>query len=434
MTIFRTLTVVSLLSFLAACRQPLAIQGEGDIVELNNGVRGCALEEFRAGWPRCTENTVSGSESLLYRALPRPGWKFARWEGNCAKGSRGRNCIKNYDKEWVDWWDENYPDEEIPPLTAVFVPDNGTPDSALYTASQFGAVGRTGFAALLDAMFSANGSYRFTSQQAGTRSAFERSPARFQRTPTGLLLTGPIGSNLGPGGAATANGDFLTLADTDTSDGEISVTYVMAKQSNASQDAFNGTYYCGHVLSNGQSLFFRANMNGKGEGNLVVLSRRLGGGANQAGISYSVSEDGTTILDYAGARLAGSLSQDGSVFTATQVSPALQGAAICLRTSGDKIVSNLVGSYYGAWISTQPVTAVTELLLDKLGQTAEAVLLDSAGGRNYSLGQNFMLVKASGQIETRDADGAVSTDGRLMFIVQTDANKFPTLIVYVRKT
>jgi hypothetical protein len=28
----------------------------------------------------------------------------------------------------------------------------------------------------------------------------------------------------------------------------------------------------------------------------------------------------------------------------------------------------------------------------------------------------------------------VSQDGRVMFIVQTDPNKFPTLIVYVRKT
>ena len=98
------------------------------------------------------------------------------------------------------------------------------------------------------------------------------------------------------------------------------------------------------------------------------------------------------------------------------------------------MVGNVTGSYYGAWISTQPVTAVTELLLDKMGQTAETVLRDSAGGRNYALGQNFMLVKATGQITTRDADGAVSPDGRVMFIVQTDPNRFPTLIVYVRKT
>ncbi|MCB1710603.1 MAG: hypothetical protein KDI10_17990, partial [Halioglobus sp.] len=97
-------------------------------------------------------------------------------------------------------------------------------------------------------------------------------------------------------------------------------------------------------------------------------------------------------------------------------------------------VANVAGSYFGAWISTQPVTGVTELQLDTRGQTAETVLRDSAGGRNYAIGQNFMLVKSTGQIETRDADGAVSPDGRIMFIVQTDPNKYPTLIVYVRKT
>jgi hypothetical protein len=56
------------------------------------------------------------------------------------------------------------------------------------------------------------------------------------------------------------------------------------------------------------------------------------------------------------------------------------------------------------------------------------------GGRNYSLGSNFMLVKATGEIETRDDSGAVSPDGRVLFIVQTDPNKFPPLIVYVRNS
>jgi hypothetical protein len=45
-----------------------------------------------------------------------------------------------------------------------------------------------------------------------------------------------------------------------------------------------------------------------------------------------------------------------------------------------------------------------------------------------------MLVKATGEIETRDANGAVSPDGRVMFIIQTDPNKFPTLVVYVRQS
>lgn len=148
----------------------------------------------------------------------------------------------------------------------------------------------------------------------------------------------------------------------------------------------------------------------------------------------AIGEDGTTIFEYAGARLAGSLSADGSVFAATQVSAQLQGAGVCVRTSGNKTVANVAGSYYGAWMSTQPVTGLTELLLDQRGQTVETVLVDSTGGRNYSLGQNFMLVKGPGQVDTRDANGAVSPGGRVMFIVQTDTNKFPTLVVYIRKT
>ncbi|MEE4147040.1 MAG: hypothetical protein V2I26_19700 [Halieaceae bacterium] len=433
MRILRLLLIISCLAALAACKQPLAIEGEGDIVELKRGERGCALEEFRAGWTRCTENEILGSESLVYRALPRPGWAFSHWEGSCAKASKGKDCWKDYDGTWVQWWDTNYPDEELDPLTAVFVRDSDASPAAPYIAARFGALGRVGYAALLDALFSADGSYRFTSAQASTRSDFDRTPGSFRRQKNGLLLTGASADQLAPGGAATAAGDFITLADTDNSDGDISVTYLMAEQSRASRAAFNGTYLCGHILSNGQALFFRATMNGKGGGAMAVIERRLSG-ANQAAITYEVSEDGTTVFEYAGTRFAGSLSADGSVFAATQIAAKLQGAGMCVRTSGNKMVANVAGSYYGAWMSTQPVTGLTELVLDQQGQTAETVLVDSTGGRNYSLGQNFMLVKGTGQIDTRDAAGAVSPDGRVMFIVQTDPNKFPTLVVYVRKT
>jgi len=63
--------LVALALATSACRQPLAIQGEGDIIELNRGERGCALEEFRAGWSRCAVNEVNDTESLVYRALYR---------------------------------------------------------------------------------------------------------------------------------------------------------------------------------------------------------------------------------------------------------------------------------------------------------------------------------------------------------------------------
>jgi hypothetical protein len=434
MNSLRILLVLCCALIVTACRQPLVIEGEGDIIELNQGERGCALEEFRAGWARCTDNEIVNSESLMYRALPRPGWKFSHWEGICAKDSPGQDCQLNIEKTWIDWWDENYPDEEIDPLTAVFIADDGAPAAAPYIASRFGAAGNYGFSDLLDALFSADGSYRFTSLQASTRSSFDRTPASFQRLAGNLLLAGPTPDALSPSGGATAAGDFLAMVDTDTSDNEISVTYFMPEQTRADQSAFSGTYFCGHILSNGQALFFRANLDGKGGGGLIIISDRQGRDGLQAGISYNVSADGTTTLDYGGARLAGSLSANGSVFAATQISANLQGTLICLRTSMDKMVANVAGNYYGAWMSTQPVTGVTELQLDNQGQTTEVVVLDSVGGQNYALGQNFMLVKANGQIETRDADGAVSEDGRILFIVQTDPNKFPTLIVYVRKT
>ncbi len=90
----RLLLIISCLAALAACKQPLAIRGEGDIVELKRGERGCALEEFRAGWTRCTDNEILGSESLVYRALPRPGWAFSHWEGSCAKASKGQGLLE----------------------------------------------------------------------------------------------------------------------------------------------------------------------------------------------------------------------------------------------------------------------------------------------------------------------------------------------------
>jgi hypothetical protein len=418
---------------LAACKHPLVIEGDGDIIELTRGERGCALEEFRAGWTRCNDNGVSSTESVRYRALPRAGWKFSHWDGYCAADSRGKDCEIVFDKAWVDWWDETFPDQAAAPLTAVFVEDSGAPIAASYIASQFGAQGRTGYAALLDALFSIDGRYRYTVQQAATRSDFDRTPAWFKRLADGMLFAGPGPNSLVPSGGATSAGDFLTLADTNSSDGEISVTYLQPDRLEAKNSDFSGTYYCGHILSTGRSLFFRANLDGKGRGSMVIISDRQGRTGFQAQISYDVSEDGTTTFDYGGARLVGSLSQDGGVFAATQISSGVQGAGICLKSSRDKRVANVAGGYTGAWMSTQPVTAVTELFLDNLGQTVEVVARDSVGGRNYALNPNFMLVLASGQIETRDAYGAVSPDGRILFIVQTDPNRFPTLIVYVRK-
>ena len=153
----RTALIVLVGLLLAACRHPLVIQGDGDIVELNGGTRGCALEEFRAGWARCSVNEVSNTEAVRYRALPRPGWRFARWDGYCAPESRGGDCEIDYDKASIEWWEEFFPDQGAAPLRAIFAIDNGAPVAASYIASQFGVQGRTGYTSLLDALFSSSG-------------------------------------------------------------------------------------------------------------------------------------------------------------------------------------------------------------------------------------------------------------------------------------
>jgi YD repeat-containing protein len=99
--------------------------GEGDIVDANNSGYGCTLEQFQAQDTACTENEVSGDYFVNYKAEPRPGWRFVRWDGPCAPNSDFQHCSFGASKAIVDWWDETYPDEEIPPSTAVFAPITG---------------------------------------------------------------------------------------------------------------------------------------------------------------------------------------------------------------------------------------------------------------------------------------------------------------------
>ncbi|MFT6287356.1 MAG: hypothetical protein ACJA09_002110 [Alcanivorax sp.] len=427
------IVLVASFSLIAGCKQPLAIVGEGDIIELESGVRGCAWEEFSAAWTRCTDNDVLVTETAVYRALARPGWRFSHWEGVCVKDSPEQDCQQNYNQSQVNFWDGNFPGLPVPTLTAVFIEDNEAPRGTTYTAARFGAQSNFGFAALLDALFFEDGSYRFTIAQATTRQFFDRNPEYFERQPDGLLGAGPTLDALVAAGGATSNGDFLALVDSDSSDNDVSVTYLQPQRSSARESDLNGNYFCGHVMSDGRATFFRAQINGSGGGTAFILEDRQGR-SGQTAISYNVAENGTTTFDYLGMRLAGSLSADGSVLAATQVSARLQGSAMCLRSLANKTVASVAGGYYGAWFSTQPISAVSEIVLDNQGQTAEVVLRDSLGGRNYSLGQDFMLVKATGELKTSDSFGSVSADGRILFLVNTNPNKFPTFIAYVRKT
>ena len=70
----RLAIIISCLLLMQACKHPLAIEGEGDIVERLDGARGCTLEQFQAGDTRCTDNEVIASDYIVsYEAIPRPG-------------------------------------------------------------------------------------------------------------------------------------------------------------------------------------------------------------------------------------------------------------------------------------------------------------------------------------------------------------------------
>jgi len=110
---------------LQGCRHPLAIVGEGDIVELNGSGRGCSLEQFRAQHAACVENDVSGDYFVNYEARPRPGWRFVRWEGPCGGDSDFGHCRLQVPADMVKQWDASEEDAQAPASTAVFQPVSG---------------------------------------------------------------------------------------------------------------------------------------------------------------------------------------------------------------------------------------------------------------------------------------------------------------------
>jgi YD repeat-containing protein len=128
---------------LQACKHPLAIVGEGDIVDANNSGHGCTLEQFQAQDTACTENEVSGDYIVNYKAVPRSNWRFVRWEGPCSPQSDFQHCSFNISEAGVAWWEEMYPESEIPPSTAVFAPITGEAGYLLAGAAVAGVAWET---------------------------------------------------------------------------------------------------------------------------------------------------------------------------------------------------------------------------------------------------------------------------------------------------
>ena len=120
MRVFTTLAVILLLQ---ACKHPLEIQGQGDIVDLNGSGHGCTLEQFQAADVACTENEVFGDYSVKYKGVPRTGWKFVRWEGPCASTSEPPYCELDIPAAWVEAWDADYPGVPLQSTVAVFEPE-----------------------------------------------------------------------------------------------------------------------------------------------------------------------------------------------------------------------------------------------------------------------------------------------------------------------
>lgn len=121
----RVLASLALLLLVQACKHPLAIIGEGDIVDLNaaqNGSAfGCTLEDFQSGAANCVDNDVTGDYFVNYSAVPRAGWRFDGWEGSCGHLSEGDDCRFDVPASLVAAWDANFSDITLSPLTAVFV-------------------------------------------------------------------------------------------------------------------------------------------------------------------------------------------------------------------------------------------------------------------------------------------------------------------------
>jgi hypothetical protein len=136
----RILTSLAILLLLQACKHPLAIVGEGDIVDLNGTGYGCTYEQFAAGGSAC-DLDVQGDYLVNYQAVPRPGWKFVRWEGPCGHMSVAPNCMIETVAAWVAFWDQTYSHIAIPRTLAIFERGNVAPvadagaDQVLWEAS-----------------------------------------------------------------------------------------------------------------------------------------------------------------------------------------------------------------------------------------------------------------------------------------------------------
>ncbi len=426
--------IILVLSFLAiaSCKHPLQIVGEGDIVELNDGARGCTLEEFQAQATRCTDNDVVGDYNVLYEAQPRPGWRFVSWNGACGNVPLGQ-CAVNVPAAFPAFWDDTFPGVPAPALVATFEPADFVGQDQSFLGAVFGVDDDDAFSALLRATLFADGRFRYETVLESADFDDSLGSGFYEREDDGLMSVSGSDSDFSAGGVATAEFDLVALVDVDPSDDEISVAYLTEIQSDASAATLNGEYFCGFIDSDLAGSFAQAILNGDGTGTVNVLestSGVTGGGA----ATYSVTSEGRVTLNFLGARVVGGVADNGNVVALTQTQSATQGAGMCIRASTAQSLAQVVGEYYGAYADTSASTAIRDFRVFSDGSANYTVVADSFGGLITLPVQLPFSVQPNGRISTGFEQGMVSSDGRIAFLMNSRPGGLPELAVYIRKT
>lgn len=417
---------------LASCKHPLQISGEGDIVELNEGVRGCTLEEFEAQDARCTDNDVEGDYNVVYEAQPRPGWTFVSWNGECGEVPRGQ-CQFNIPASLPAYWDENFPGQPVTPLVATFDIADAVGADQGYTGSLFGKDDSEEFSALLDATLFADRRYDYEAVLESNLGANDFGDGFYQRSFDGLVRVSANESGYQSAGAATAKFDLAALVDYDASDSEIWVALLTETLQGASNSTLNGTYYCGFIDTDTAGSYAQITLNGDGVG-AILITDNTQGELGVAPVSYSVDSDGRMVMDYAGNRLVGGASANGDFVALTRTQDSVQGSGMCIRTSSGKSLDDVAGQYYGVYADAEPVTAVSELTIRRSGVVDSTLLADSNGASEAPAEPRGISVMGDGRLTVGSERGMVSPDGRVGFLVDASSDGQPSLTVYIRKT
>jgi hypothetical protein len=126
------LCALLLLLAISACRHPIEIVGEGDVMSAT-GNRDCLLEDFQARLANCVNNDVVEAYQETYYAVPRAGWQFGGWGHYCATNSSDEGCSFNISAAQA----EEYIDETMPSLVAYFRRSVTTAHSAVLMGHSF---------------------------------------------------------------------------------------------------------------------------------------------------------------------------------------------------------------------------------------------------------------------------------------------------------